>query len=59
LNPRDFYKLVEKGLVQVEQELYRHCSSNVQLIDRIGRYIHGSGGKRIRPAMLLLSSQLC
>ena len=59
MNPRDFYKLVEKGLAEVEQELYRHSSSNVQLIDRIGRYIHDSGGKRIRPAMLLLSSQLC
>jgi len=59
LNPRDFYKLVEKGLAEVEQELYRQCESNVQLIDRIGRYIHDSGGKRIRPAMLLLSSRLC
>jgi len=51
--------LVEKGLAEVEQELHRYSSSNVQLIDRIGRYIHDSGGKRIRPAMLLLSSQLC
>jgi octaprenyl-diphosphate synthase len=59
LNPSDFYKLVEKDLAQVEQELYRQSSSNVQLVDQIGRYIHDSGGKRIRPAMLLLSSRLC
>lgn len=59
LNPQDFYKLVEKGLAQVELELHRHSSSNIQLVDRIGRYIHDSGGKRIRPAMLLLSSQMC
>ncbi|MBZ5495163.1 MAG: polyprenyl synthetase family protein [Acidobacteriia bacterium] len=59
MNPQDFYKLVEKGLAQVEQELYRQSSSNVQLIERIGRYIHDSGGKRIRPAMLLLSSRMC
>jgi hypothetical protein len=59
LNPRDFYKLVDKDLAQVEQVLYRYSSSNVQLIDRIGRYIHDSGGKRIRPAMLLLSSRMC
>ena len=59
MNPRDFYKLVEKGLAEVEQELYRQSGSNVPLIDRIGRYIHDSGGKRIRPAMLLLSSRLC
>jgi octaprenyl-diphosphate synthase len=59
LNPQDFYKLVEKGLAQVEQELYRQSSSNIQLVDRIGRYVHDSGGKRLRPAMLLLSSQMC
>lgn len=59
MNPSDFYKLVEKDLAQVEQELYRQSSSNVQLVDQIGRYIHDSGGKRIRPAMLLLSSRLC
>jgi octaprenyl-diphosphate synthase len=59
LNPQDFYKLVEKDLAQVEQELYRQSSSNIQLVDQIGRYIHDSGGKRIRPAMLLLSSRLC
>jgi octaprenyl-diphosphate synthase len=59
LNPQDFYKLVEKGLAQVEQELHRQSSSNIQLVDRIGRYVHDSGGKRLRPAMLLLSAQMC
>jgi len=59
LNQRDFYRLVEKGLAEVELELQRQASSNVQLIDRIGRYIHESGGKRIRPAMLLLSARMC
>ncbi len=59
MNPQDFYKLVEKGLAQVEQELYRHSRSDVHLADHIGRYIHDSGGKRLRPAMLLLSAQMC
>jgi octaprenyl-diphosphate synthase len=59
LNPQELYKLVENGLAEVEQELHRHSNSNVQLIERIGRYIHESGGKRIRPAMLLLSSRMC
>ena len=43
----------------MEQELHRQSSSNIQLVDRIGRYIHDSGGKRLRPAMLLLSAQMC
>ncbi len=59
LKPQDIYKLVEGGLARIEEELVRQSKSNVQLIDCIGRYIHESGGKRIRPAILLLSSQIC
>ncbi len=46
-------------MLQVEKELERESSSGIQLIDHISRYICNSGGKRIRPAILLLSSQMC
>ncbi len=59
MNQQEIYKLVEGGLAQIEAELARHARSDVQLIDRIGHYIQDSGGKRIRPAILLLSSQMC
>ncbi len=59
MKPREIFKLVEDGLGKVEQELARHAASDIPLVDRIGRYIQDSGGKRIRPALLLLSSQLC
>ena len=59
MNPQQIYKLLEGGLSQIEGELSRHSRSSVQLIDRIGRYIQDSGGKRIRPAILLLSSKMC
>ncbi len=59
MNQQKIYKLVESGLAQIEAELARQARSNVQLIDRIGRYIQDTGGKRIRPAVLLLSSQMC
>src|SRR5688572_6160741 len=59
LNPQEIFKLVEGGLAQVEHELLRQSNSNVELIDRIGRYIQDSGGKRLRPTLLLLSSQMC
>jgi octaprenyl-diphosphate synthase len=55
----EIYKLIKPGLEKVEAELARHSTSNVQLVDRIGRYIQSSGGKRIRPALLLLTSQMC
>lgn len=59
MNPQEIYKLVEGGLSQIEEELSRHSRSSIPLIDRIGRYIQDSGGKRIRPAILLLSSRMC
>jgi octaprenyl-diphosphate synthase len=59
LNPHEIYRLVENGMLQVEKELERQSNSGVQLIDNIGRYICSSGGKRIRPAILLLSAQMC
>lgn len=59
MNPREIYKLIERELTQVEEELARQSASEIQLIDDIGRYIRGSGGKRIRPAILLLGSKMC
>ncbi len=59
MNSQDIYNLVENDLTRIEEELSRQSRSNVQLINSIGRYIQDSGGKRIRPAILLLSSRLC
>ncbi len=56
---RDVFKLVETELYEVEQELERQVSSDVHIVSRIARYIHNSGGKRVRPALLLLCSRLC
>ncbi len=57
MNPKDIYRLVESDLIQVENEILHRTSSNIQIIDKIGRYIQDSGGKRIRPALLLLSAR--
>ncbi len=59
LNPQDIYKLVENGMAQVEEELARQSASNIPLIRQIGGYICNSGGKRIRPAILLLGAKMC
>jgi octaprenyl-diphosphate synthase len=59
LTPHEIYKLIEDGMAQVDEEIKRQSSSGVQLIDHVGRYICNSGGKRIRPAILLLGSQMC
>jgi octaprenyl-diphosphate synthase len=46
-------------MAQVEEELTRQASSQIPLIESIGQYICRSGGKRVRPAVLLLGSQMC
>ena len=52
------FEPVRADLERVEQEFARHIESRVQLIPQIGRYIQSSGGKRIRPAVLLMAARL-
>ena len=42
----------------VEQQFVRHIESRVELIPEIGRYIQTGGGKRVRPALLLMCARL-
>src|SRR3546814_5149845 len=35
------------------------CSSDLALINEIGRYITSAGGKRLRPALVLLAARAC
>ena len=50
--------LVETKLRLVEEELERRTRSDVPTISLIGEYLVDGGGKRIRPALLLLASRL-
>ena len=59
MNPHEIYKLIEDGMARVDEELVRQSGSGTPLIEKIGQYICSSGGKRVRPAILLLSSQMC
>ena len=50
--------LIEGKLREVEEELERRTRSDVATISLIGEYLVDGGGKRIRPALLLLASRL-
>ena len=52
------FEPIRTDLEQVDREFGRQVQSQVELIPKIGRYIQTSGGKRIRPAVLLMSSRL-
>jgi octaprenyl-diphosphate synthase len=50
--------LVGEDLAAVEAEIRRELSSTVPLIQEMGSYIAGAGGKRLRPILLLLAARL-
>ena len=52
------FEPIKVDLEKVDREFARHVQSKVALIPKIGRYIQTSGGKRIRPAVLLMSARL-
>jgi octaprenyl-diphosphate synthase len=52
------FEPIRGDLEKVDQEFARHVQSKVQLIPQIGQYIRTSGGKRIRPAVLLMAARL-
>ena len=59
LELREIVRLVEDDLVRVEALFAEQARSDVGLVSEIGRYIREGGGKRVRPALLLLASRLC
>jgi octaprenyl-diphosphate synthase len=56
---KEIVQLVEEDLGRVEELFAEQFRSDVSLVGEIGRYIRDGGGKRIRPALLLLACRLC
>jgi octaprenyl-diphosphate synthase len=52
------FEPIRDDLRQVEKEFARHVQSQVALIPTIGNYIQDGGGKRIRPAVLLMAARM-
>jgi len=51
--------MVEKAVIErIEAELSRYMDSEVEFILKIGNYILSSGGKRLRPVLVLTFSRL-
>ena len=58
INGKEVFELLRDDLAAIEREFGRDTVSNVSAITDIGEYLREGGGKRIRPALLLLSSKL-
>lgn len=52
------FEPIRADLELVDREFARQIQSQVELIPKIGRYIQTSGGKRLRPAVLLMAARL-
>jgi octaprenyl-diphosphate synthase len=57
LTVREIFDLVRDELLLVEQELQRQTSTAFEPVSEITSYLLRGGGKRLRPALLLLSSR--
>jgi len=57
-NAKEVFDLLHDDLAAIEREFGRDTVSDVRAITEIGEYLRAGGGKRLRPALLLLSSKL-
>src|SRR5712691_13030768 len=56
LTAKHIFDLISPELQLVEEEFERQARSNIQVIAYIGDYLRRSGGKRVRPAVTILSN---
>ena len=56
ISARRIFSVIANELTQVELEFERQARSNVQVIHYLGEYLRASGGKRVRPALAILSN---
>jgi octaprenyl-diphosphate synthase len=58
ITAREAFELVEEDLRQVEREISVESVASIEAITTINQYLQAGGGKRLRPALLLLCNRL-
>ena len=56
---KEVLELVRPDLLRVEEEFGIQTTTGVRPITEIGQYLQEGGGKRLRPALVLLAAKLC
>lgn len=56
---QSIYALIQDDMQAVDQMIQQRLQSDVVLINQLGHYIINSGGKRLRPAIAILSAHAC
>jgi octaprenyl-diphosphate synthase len=55
---REIFDLIHDDLERVEKEISLETVASVDVVTSIGQYLQESGGKRLRPGLLLLAAKL-
>jgi octaprenyl-diphosphate synthase len=59
MHPHQLNPEIEPQFESVNDYIINHLGSNVPLVEKIGHYIVESGGKRLRPLLVLLAANAC
>src|SRR6516164_1143472 len=58
LTAREIFELIQNDLEQVEKKITLESVASVDRVTAISQYLQSSGGKRLRPSLLLLAAKL-
>jgi len=58
LTAHEIFELIQDDLKQVEKKITIESVASVDAVTAIGQYLQSSGGKRLRPSLLLLAAKL-
>ncbi len=58
VSAREAFDLVKPDLIEVEREISAESAASLETITTINQYLQAGGGKRLRPALLLLCNRL-
>ncbi len=59
MDAKEIFALVEDDLKEVEKSINENFHSKIAMIPRISSYLANGGGKRMRPAIVLLTAKMC
>jgi octaprenyl-diphosphate synthase len=58
LTAREIFDLIQDDLERVERKIAAESVASADAVTAIGQYLQSAGGKRLRPALLLLSARM-
>src|SRR5690554_7004007 len=54
---QDILTVVENEFIELNQLIYKQLESRVPLVEKVAEYIINSGGKRVRPLLVILTAK--